>query len=252
LILLAVFAHSLHPMLMFPIFIPIFSHLPTDFSPMLVHPEQVQAESTVQPLHHSPPLLSQANPNQQAVNRRRPRRRLAGRGGICVVSPGLLERNNTLWTLEPLFLWRSDPNTIVPERLEVSDDTGKIVWETSLTPTAQSALYAGEPLIPGQVYQWRLEWSRQGMNEAMDYSFEILNSARREQIYQGLQDLAQQTPSGISSEAVANAQATFLLDQPEELWSDAFQIMQALSNTSPEAQQTLSTWIDIACDSTLP
>jgi hypothetical protein len=247
---------------MFPIFSSLlFSSLPADLPPMVVRLEQVPAVITVQPLRHSPPLLSQSDPNQQVVNRRRPRRRLAGRGGICVVSPGLLERSNTLWTLQPLFLWRSDPNTIIPQRLEVSDETGKIVWEASLTPTDQSALYAGEPLIPGQIYQWRLEWSRQGIAESMDYSFEIMSSARREQISQGLQSLAQQpltqqpltqqSQSGISSEAIANAQATFLLDQPEELWSDAFQIMQTVSNISPEAQQTLSAWIDTACDPTL-
>lgn len=178
----------------------------------------------------------------------RPRRRLGGRGGICIVSPGLLEQENVIWSDRPLFLWESGED-VTPQQLQLADQEGRIVWEQSLTETAQSAVYDGTALQPEQLYQWQLTWSVQGEIKSADYTFWVMETNQRNQITQELQTLTRQLQSlGMSAEEIAHRHADYLIQQPEPLWSDALQILHAVENPSMETTQKIQDWINAACN----
>jgi hypothetical protein len=197
-----------------------------------------------------------AVPEPLQLAQHRPRRRLGGRGGICVVAPGLLEQeNNVVWSDRPLFLWKSDLEDIAMRRLEVTDQDGRILWEKDLATTDQMAIYEGQTLQPGQFYTWRLEWMVQKDNGSVeyhtseDYSFQVMAADRRQQIATDLQTLTNQLQgSGASAETIAIQQADYLLNQPDPLWSDALKVLYAVENPSTETTQTLQTWINTACE----
>lgn len=171
---------------------------------------------------------------------RRPRPPLRGRGGICVVSPGLLEAENTVWSDRPLFLWQSKPEDIAVQRLAVLDLEGRILWEKSLAPADQGAIYAGQALQPGQFYQWRLEWTVEGTENSADYTFQVMATDRRNPITTELQALSQKLQaSGASAEEVANQQADYLIEQPQPLWSDALKVLHMVENPSTETVQRI-------------
>lgn len=174
------------------------------------------------------------------LSQRRPRRPLRGRGGICVVSPGLLEAQNVVWSDRPLFLWRSKPEDVTLQRLAVLDLEGRILWEKSLAPADQGAIYAGQALQPGQFYQWRLEWTVQGTEDFADYTFQVMAADRRNPITTGLQALSQKLQaSGASAEEIAHQQSDYLIAQPQPLWSDALKVLYMMENPSTATMQRI-------------
>lgn len=190
----------------------------------------------------------------QLAQRHRPRKRLGGRGGICVVAPGLLEQEeNVIWSDRPLFLWKADLEHIVMQRLQVIDQERRILWEKDLATTDQMAIYEGQTLQPGQVYTWRLEWMVQNDDGSVeyrtsDYTFQVMAPDRRQQIATDLQTLINQLQaSGASAETIAIQQADYLLNQTDPLWSDAFKVLYALEIPSTEITQQVQTWINTAC-----
>lgn len=192
-----------------------------------------------------------------------PEREPGGRGDddVCAISPGILERQNVVWSDQPLFLWNAFSEMSL-QRLEVIDQTGKIVWQKSLATTAQSALYEGQPLQPGQYYTWRLQWTQQnteaaadGVNErtandtkeyTVNYTFQIMEPEQQRQIAAELQTLTQEL-NGTSAETIANQQADYLINRPEPLWSDAMRILYTVENPSSQTTQKLQTWVNTAC-----
>jgi hypothetical protein len=227
--------------------LPLFSSLPTfpflDFSPLQYHAASLPAS----------PQLKQ----------RRPRNRLGGRGdnSICVIAPGLLERQNIVWSDRPLFLWNAS-SKISLQQLVVIDQTGKVLWQKPLAATAQSALYAGQPLQPGQFYTWQLQWTEQnaeatagsineptarGTNEyTANYTFQLMEPEQQRQIATELQTLTRPLHSA-SAETIATQQADYLVNQPEPLWSDALRILYLIENPSRQTTQKLQSWVSAAC-----
>jgi hypothetical protein len=182
------------------------------------------------------------------ATQRRPRRRLGGRSGICIVSPGLLERQNVIWSDRPLFLWQADPATIALQRLVLVDQDRKILWEKLLLPTDQWAIYDGQPLQPGQFYTWWLEWRVQDAVNRADYTFQVMPSEPRQRMGVGLDALTQQLQTaGVSPDAIASQQADYFLDQDDEYWSDALTVLYAVRNPSTETIQRRQDWVNSVC-----
>jgi hypothetical protein len=183
-------------------------------------------------------------------NQRRPRQRPGGRdGGVCAVSPGLLEDENAVWSDRPLFLWQTKAEGIVLQRLTVIDQDGRILWEKPLVATEQNAIYAGQALQPGQFYQWRLGWIVEGEEKTADYTFQVMAPDRRQPITTKLQALTRQLQaSGANAEAIAQQQANYLTDQEKPLWSDALKLLYTVKNPSMATTQRIQTLINGFCN----
>jgi hypothetical protein len=183
---------------------------------------------------------------------RRPRQRPGGRGdgSLCAIAPGLLERQNIIWNDRPLFLWNASSKVML-QQLELFDQSGKIVWQKSLAATAQSALYEGQPLQPGQFYTWRLYWTLQDAERTAgdaNYTFQLMEPEQQQQIASELRTLARRLQaSGEDAETVANQQADYLLTRSQPLWSDALKVLYTIENPSSQTTQKLQGWIDAAC-----
>jgi hypothetical protein len=191
--------------------------------------------------YHSPTF-----PNSR---QRRPRRRLGGRGDgrVCMISPGLLEQQNVIWSDRPLFVWNAPPE-VTMQQLEVIDQTQRLVWEKSLAATEQTAQYEGQPLQLGQFYTWRLYWRVQDAQYSADYTFQLMEADQRNQITADLQSLTRQLPASRSStEAIISQQVDYLLNRSEPLWSDALQMLYSIENPSAQTTQQIQTWISAAC-----
>lgn len=173
-----------------------------------------------------------------------------GEGKPCMISPGVLERQNIVWSDRPLFLWNASSKVML-EGLKLIDQSGKIVWQKSLAATDQSAQYDGQPLQPGQFYTWRLYWTLQDAEPTAgdaDYTFRLMEPEQQQQITSELETLAQELQaSGEDTETVAIHQANYLVTRSEPLWSDALQVLYTVENPSQQTTQTIQGWIDSAC-----
>lgn len=204
------------------------------------------AQTTV-PTQPSPVAVPRlGNPLSGRLDLPPPRRHLGGRGdsGICIVSPGLLEQENVIWSDRPLFLWQIMSEAVAMQRLEVFDQSGKILWDKRLAATDKSAVYEGQALQPSQYYQWRLTWTVQGAANSASYTFQVMDSDRHNSITSQLQ------AAGASQEAIAIQQANVLLHQPEPLVSDALQILYTAGTLSSATMQQIQVWVDTRCNQT--
>ncbi|NET48242.1 MAG: hypothetical protein F6K09_05860, partial [Merismopedia sp. SIO2A8] len=169
--------------------------------------------------------------NPPPPGERRPRRRLGVRGSLCAVSPGLLEPQNIIWSDRPLFLWRSDPQFMQIQRLEVIDADGRIIWDKPLPPTTQHVIYDGPALQSGEFYTWQLTWVVDEREQTMDYAFQLMDSEMRQRILTDLDTLSQPTEQAtLSEEAIALRYADYFIDA--ELWSDAMQVLYTIESPS--------------------
>ena len=206
------------------------------------------AQSDKLPVQSAPTQTVNAFDPSRLIQRR-PRQQLGGRdGGVCAVSPGLLETENAVWSDRPLFLWKIQAEGIVMQRLTVADQTDRILWEKPLTAADQSAIYAGQPLQPGQFYQWQLEWTVGGEKELADHTFQVMAPDRRQPITTKLQALSQLQASGASAETIAQQQADYLSNPENLLWSDALKQLYTVENPSRLTTQTIQTWMNDVCD----
>lgn len=168
----------------------------------------------------------------------RPRRRPAGtRGPICLITPGLKPEWVSLSEIpfvlsdRPLFLWQQ-PVTRVEVQL-ATDNT--VVWNQSLPPNSRSILYQGAPLQPSQTYQV-VAFGRKNdpLNNGEDAQFSLVSVEQRAQI---ISDLARRkvelSKQNRSEEEIAIAQAIDL--SKRSLLSDAFQLLDAVAERSPQA-----------------
>ncbi|MBD3886948.1 hypothetical protein IFO70_35570 [Phormidium tenue FACHB-886] len=207
-------------------------------------PISSSSEHSTVSLSESPNLKQLRTPPERPAGAR-------GDGDVCAISPGILEQQNVVWSDQPLFLWNASSKLSL-QRLDVIDQTGKIVWEKPLAATAQSALYEGQPLQPGQYYTWRLQWTQQNDEAAANavnertITFQLMEPEQQRQIATELQTLTQQL-HGASAETIANQQADYLTNRSEPLWSDAMRILYTVENPSRQTTQKLQSWISAAC-----
>lgn len=183
------------------------------------------------------------------AEQRRPRPPLGGRdGGVCAVSPGLLETQNVVWSDRPLFLWQINTEGITLQRLSVIDQEGRILWEKPLAAMDQGVVYEGPALQPGQFYQWQLQWTAAETQYSANYTFQVMPSDRRNQIATELQTLSSQLQtSGASAETIAHQQADYLIAQEQPLWSDALKLLYTVGNPSMDTTQRIQNLLDQVC-----
>ena len=159
-------------------------------------------------------------------------------GPICLVSPGLLEQKNVVWSERPLFLWWGTLPSLEIRLYSPFNPAleSEICWSQKLTadsPTvnAQSVPYTGEALQPGETYDWEL------VNPSSSYrlrrSFQVMDLAARKPIAADLEALTVQLEAtGAGDEEIALEQAHYFAQRG--LWSDALQAIYEVKNPSPE------------------
>jgi hypothetical protein len=218
------------------------------FTSSVAHSFALPSVSTANSSHYQTGSLSESPYLKQ---RRRPRQRPGARGddSPCAVAPGLLERQNIIWSDRPLFLWNASAEVTL-QQIDLTDSSGKMIWQKALAATDQSALYEGQLLQPGQFYTWRLFWTPPNTERTVSasYTFQLMEPQPQQQIASELQTLTQQLQAaGEDAETIANQQADYLLTRSQPLWSDAFQVLYTIKNPSQQTTQRLQTWIDTAC-----
>ncbi len=232
------------PVLAQPVSSPASSSEPDQNNPRRPRPEGITRQR---------PDSSLDNLEQTFEQNRRSRDGAIRRGAICAISPATdrLQPEAVIWSDRSLFLWQTNPTAIQVTSIQVYDlETNEIVWETSLAPTAQSALYDGDPLQPGQLYVWELKFQRQNPTnqtwepETLSYTFQVLGGDRRDQITTELQQLSRDR-SQSNPDIVAANQANYLMQQG--LLSDGLQTLYAIDPATPELTETLQNLINSVC-----
>lgn len=167
------------------------------------------------------------------------------RGSICVVTPDL-GGERSLWSDRPVFVWHDGNVARVQVRLA---DSKTIVWEQALPAAQTSVTYSGKPLQPGQPYEVMLldDKGKKLVKEDVLPQFVVLDVATRTSVSQALKAKERQLndEQGTKEEIVA-AKAQYLLEQ--NLISDAFQVIYAAQEGSPELKGMAQQIAAIACD----
>lgn len=168
-------------------------------------------------------------------------RRRKGKGGsrgdedeqfLCMITPGKLsdEQNEgtlLVWSDRPFFLWQGKITTIEVRKAR----SQKLVWQQNISAAANSTLYQGESLQPGQRYFWQ-----DSQRPEQKGSFRIMETEEREAIAKELTALENQlTTEGATAEEIALKRANYF--ETKGLWSDVLREIYSVSNPSPELQQ---------------
>ncbi|HIK19121.1 MAG TPA: hypothetical protein IGS53_28090 [Leptolyngbyaceae cyanobacterium M33_DOE_097] len=136
----------------------------------------------------------------------------------------------------PLFVWRT-PVARVQVQLAKNK---QVVWNQILPEGTQRVVYQGQPLEAGKTYQV-IAFGRQGdpLNVGEDAQFTLLSTDEREEMLQRLMaletDLDNQQKS---AETIAIAKAIELSNS--SLFSDAYQVLDALPQKSPQLTNFLA------------
>jgi hypothetical protein len=156
---------------------------------------------------------------------RRPRREGITRGEeFCAISPGLIGDTDIIWSDRPAFLWQGEVTQITLRDF----DTQEVLWSQALTPSAESLVYDGTTLNPGQVYQWELSSSSE---ESFQGIFQVMDSPEREAIAAEIQSLEEQLKTnGASAETIATERARYFAERG--YWSDMLQALQTVETPS--------------------
>ena len=153
---------------------------------------------------------------------------------ICMVSPDAPAKPRIVWSDRPLFLWKGQVQTIAVRPINSDKD----LWNQPVTET-QNITYTGEPLQPGQTYEWVV-------NSSKFVKFQIMETQQRDRVTAELQTLENQLQAqGAGIEAIALAKAKYFADS--NLWSDALQQAYSVSFRSDELQKMIKN-IDNLCD----
>ena len=191
------------------------------------------AQSTTQP------KLVNQNIFERWINsiwRRRPKRPLGARSGICLIAPGLVE-TYTIWHNRPLFLWHTAKKNQEVQLVLRERHSKESLWKQKVNIADQKVLYTGKkPLEPGKFYQWKLE----EINSPTSWTtFQIMPAGDRAAIQKGLQALELDSKSKLTSEEIALKKAEYFLDYKIKSqgnthpWADALQAMYQVEKPSP-------------------
>lgn len=153
---------------------------------------------------------------------------------ICMVSPDAPSKPRIVWSDRPLFLWKGRVQTIAVRPRDREQD----LWNQSVTET-QNITYKGEPLQPGQTYEWVV-------NSSTFVPFQIMETQQRNRITAELKTLENQLQAqGAGTEAIALAKAKYFADS--NLWSDALQQAYSVPNPSDGLKEMIKN-IGNLCD----
>ncbi|MTJ55495.1 hypothetical protein FJR38_23865 [Anabaena sp. UHCC 0253] len=142
---------------------------------------------------------------------------------VCMISPDVPSVYRKVWSDRPLFLWQGYVSTIAVRHQGSNINS----WIHPASHT-QNITYTGEPLQPGQVYQWVV-------NGGQFIPFQVMEKQERDRISSELQNIEKQLQStGANTEAIALAKANYFAEK--NLWSDVLQ--QVYSVPEPSAELT--------------
>ncbi|MEM9136409.1 MAG: hypothetical protein AAGB01_03540 [Cyanobacteria bacterium P01_F01_bin.42] len=75
------------------------------------------------------------------------------RSEVCAIAPGLMEKENRIFSSRPLFMWRGEVDSVTVH----DDDSNELIWQSSVSPGVDSLRYGAiTTLTPGRTYIWSL------------------------------------------------------------------------------------------------
>lgn len=169
---------------------------------------------------------------------------LSSRNGICEITPGLLENINLIYSDRPLFLWQGTaPNLAVHLYTIDLDLKPELLWSQTVDNQSRSLTYTGEPLQPGQTYDWEITTAN-----PRRISFQVMPQSERDRISDELQSLETRlAASGATIEQISLAKAEYFAEQ--NLWSDALQQLHSIENPSTETMENIEEITSYMCQS---
>jgi Domain of Unknown Function (DUF928) len=175
-----------------------------------------------------------------------------GSRGVCLVSPGLLEAKNILWSDRPLFLWQGVSLTQEIRLYSPFNPTQdqKVIWRQEIKQvspelTFQEIIYTGTPLEAGKTYDWEIFDRASKAQEKR--SFQVMDKEKRQDITTELQSLETRLKSEqATDEEIAIEKANYFVEK--QLWSDALQSMFEVKNSSTELRQKIQELLGELCN----
>ena len=172
----------------------------------------------------------------------------SGNAPLCLISPHKLVEKETvenaaetpieIWSDRPLFIWQNGLNNQMV--VVYSADGEKEIWSQEAASGKNTVMYDGDPLQPGESYQWNLSQSNgQFSSDPVEIKipFKIMETDKREAIRLDLQQIDSRL-AGESIDVIASEKANYFIEK--ELFSDALQIMFSVDNPSEELEKTIN------------
>lgn len=166
------------------------------------------------------------------------RRRGGSRGDTCVIAPVKLvdpnaKQENTqaiqeVWSDRPLFLWKGGR----VQQIELFLPGNPKPWTRKIREGETKVIYDGEPLQPGQTYEWRILAPHPIKQEP----FQVMEPQERDRISAELRQLEERL-EGASAETMALEKANYFARR--ELWSDALRELYSVPKPSAELRNAI-------------
>ncbi|MEO1430791.1 MAG: hypothetical protein AAFV71_17355 [Cyanobacteria bacterium J06633_8] len=172
----------------------------------------------------------------------RRRRNGGSRGPTCLIAPQRLddpiskvEINEEVWSLNPLFLWNIEDGEATKIEL-FEKGRSQALWSKEIPKGATSIVYDGEPLKPGNSYEWQIVAKAPFEMKSISAKFKMMESQKRFPITIRLalleNNLKQQ---GADAEKIALEKANYLAQK--QLWSDVVGEIYKVKNPSIELRR---------------
>ena len=194
-------------------------------------------------------LLTQINGTYLALSwgdiwSRLSRQRVPGGGRgepICMIAPRQLvdsdsrkEGSREVWSDRPLFLWNIQGGTA--QKIKLLIPGSEKPWSRDIKPGETRVIYDGEPLKPGQSYEWQLTVLAQFPIKT-SFQFQVMESQKRDRISAELRQLEERL-KGASQEKMALEKANYFAQR--ELWSDALRELYSVPKPSAELKSAIA------------
>lgn len=163
--------------------------------------------------------------------------RTAGKGGVCVLAPGLLEADNKIVSDRPLFVWQGNV-----DQIEVTENFfgGGILMSEKIAPGQSAVQYSGPVLERGQTYVWTLKRDNQAL-----ISRDFIVMTPEEQVH-----LLEQQAEASNGEPLVSGEL-LKADQlaQNQFWSDALTALMGPSDEIelPVIQDAIQSWSADLC-----
>ncbi|MBE9128375.1 MULTISPECIES: hypothetical protein [unclassified Coleofasciculus] len=164
------------------------------------------------------------------------------RGDLCMIAPLSANTNTEVWSDRPLFIWQGNVGKI-GVRLSGSED---ILWSQAVASADNPVAYTGEPLQPGQIYQWLIFDQESDSIPKLFVPFKVMDDEERDRIRVRLIILEQELKEqGATPEETALARANYFAQKG--LWSDVFQEVYSLENPPEAVEEVIQRIPDQLC-----
>ena len=173
---------------------------------------------------------------------------LSSRSNICEITPGLLGETNLIYSDRPLFLWEGTVPEVeiylyTPFSLETEQE---VYWSQTVASNSNNILYSGEPLKPGQIYDWEIIVD--SATNRRRIAFQVMKAAERDRLSGELAQLETElTNSGATNEEIILAKAKYFAEK--DLWSDALQQLFDLETATGNAIANTQEMMSYICQS---